>query len=274
MLFLKTLSKIIAPHLSRFQKTQSRTCHSVFDFKELLQHEKPDQFTVHPLTSEHHQMALDAIKRHYLSEHVLVRARKMDLNDRALDEYLVSLMKQGNSLYAKAEDDAVAGVCVNFASSQVDPRNLRVYAQYRQDPNIKDFLCFTAKLQETPNLWEAFKQTKIFEIKMLTVLPEYRRQGLAVTLTERSKELAIDLGYKVIRMDCINPYDYKVAERCMLHCIVKFPLHKLRGPHAPYIKRSSELNQCVRVYVEARAQIDAPDQTKLGNKLELESLIE
>lgn len=43
---------------------------------------------------------------------------------------------------------------------------------------------------------------------MLTVLPEYRRQGLAITLAERSKEQAIDLGYKVIRMDCINPYEY------------------------------------------------------------------
>lgn len=40
-------------------------------------------------------MAVDVIKEHYLREHVLVRARSMDLNDRALDEYLGSLLKQG-----------------------------------------------------------------------------------------------------------------------------------------------------------------------------------
>ncbi|KAL0822383.1 hypothetical protein ABMA28_004472 [Loxostege sticticalis] len=269
MLCLKRLSRILSTNLLQ---SQSRKCHSVFDFKELLQQEKTENFTVHPVLSEQHQMAVDVIKEHYLREHVLVRARSMDLNDRALDEYLGSLLKQGNTLYARTEDGAVAGVCVNFASSQVDPRNLRLYAYYRQDPDVKDFLCFTAKLQETPNLWEAYQQKKIFEIKMLTVLPEYRRQGLAITLAERSKEQAIDLGYKVIRMDCINPYDYKVAERCMLQCIVKFPLHKLRGPHAPYIKRSSELNRFVRVYVAA--QPDTADHTLLQRQIDLESLIE
>lgn len=42
---------------------------------------------------------------------------------------------------------------------------------------------------------------------MLTVLPEFRRQGLAVLLAEQSIELAYDQGYKVIRMDCINPHE-------------------------------------------------------------------
>ncbi|CAG9793972.1 unnamed protein product [Diatraea saccharalis] len=189
-------------------------------------------------------MAVDVIKRHYLNEHILVRARNMDLNDRALDDYLVNLLKQGNTLCAKTVDGAVAGVCVNFASSPVDPGNLRLYAYYRQ-------------------------------IKMLTVLPEFRRQGLAVLLAEKSKEQAMDQGYKVIRMDCINAYDYKVAERCMLQCIVKYPLHKLRGPNAPYIKRNSAFNRYVRVYVDARTQNDVPDKHFIRQRqIDIDSLIE
>ena len=42
---------------------------------------------------------------------------------------------------------------------------------------------------------------------MITVLPEFRRQGLAVLMAEKSKELAKDQGYNVIRMDCINPFE-------------------------------------------------------------------
>ncbi|KAF9419429.1 hypothetical protein HW555_004077 [Spodoptera exigua] len=252
---------------------ESKQCHSVFGIMDLIHQEKPDHFTLSQVTSEHHDIALQVIKRHFLSEHVLVRARNMDIsNDYALDEYLVSLLKQGNSIFARAEDGTIAGLCVNFASSPIDPRNLRNYAFYRQDPNTKDFLYFTAKLQETPNLWDIFKQQKVYEIKMLTVLPEFRRQGLAVFMAEKSKDLAHDQGYNVIRMDCINPYDYKIAERCMLQCLVKFPLHKVRGANAPFIKRSSDFNRCVRVYVDARPQPDT-DRTTI-KKQDLESLIE
>lgn len=37
---------------------------------------------------------------------------------------------------------------------------------YFQDPNTKDFLYFTAKLQETPNLWDTYKQAKVFEVNL------------------------------------------------------------------------------------------------------------
>lgn len=252
--------------------TRLQKCHSVFGIKDLIHQEKPDHFAVKQVQSENHKDAIDIIKKYYMTEHVLVKSRKMDLsNDRALDEYLANVLKQGNSLFAKADDGSIAAICVSFASSPVDPRNLRNYAFYRQDPNTKDFLYFTAKLQETPNLWEIYKQQKVFEIKMLTVLPEFRRQGLATMLAEKSKDQALDQGYNVIRMDCMNPYDFKIAERCMLKCIVKFPLHKLRSTTAPYIKRSSDHNRCVRVYVSsALVKIDAVRE----NEGDLESLIE
>ncbi|CAK1544973.1 unnamed protein product [Leptosia nina] len=234
-----------------------RKCHNVFGIKDLLQPEKHETLNIQHLRAENQEMALDIIKRYYLSEHIISRSRKIDLSeDRAIDEYLLSIFKQGNSIYAKTEDGAVAGLCINFALSPVDPKNLRNFAFYRQDPNTKDFMYFIAKLQETPNLWNLFNQTKIFEIQMLTVLPEYRRQGLASMLVEKSKEQAQELNYNVVRMDCINPYDFKIAERCKLSCLVKFPLHKLRGPNAPFIKRSSEHNRCVRVYVHVNTQTD------------------
>ncbi|XP_045495996.1 uncharacterized protein LOC123694574 [Colias croceus] len=240
-----------------FQLSQYRYCHNVFGIKDLLQPEKHEPLTIKQIRSDDHNAVIDIIKEYYLTEHVFVQTRNMDLKeDRAIDEYIAMLLKQGNSIYARAKDGSIAGLCVNFASSPVDPKNLRNYAFYRQDPNTKDFLYFIAKLQETPNLWNIYKQPKIFEIKMLAVLPEYRRQGVAVMLAEKSKEQAQDQGYNVIRMDCINQYDFKIAERCMMSCLVKFPLHKLRGPNAPFIKRSSDHNRCVRVYVHARIHTD------------------
>ncbi|XP_004931559.1 uncharacterized protein LOC101737225 [Bombyx mori] len=253
--------------------SQIRKC--VFGIKDLIHQEKPENFSVCQVTSEDHEAAVDAIKRHFLSEHVLVISRNMNVNnDRALDEYLIGLLKQGNTLFAKDDNGSIAGVCVNFASSPVDPKNLRHYAFYRQDPNTKDFLYFIAKLQETPNLWDIFKQQKVFEIKMLTVIPEYRRQGLAVMLAEKSKELAHDQGYNIVRMDCINPYDYKIAERCMLQFMVKFPLHKLRGANAPFIKRSSEHNRYVRVYTSVGTNADVDRDTFKQKQIDLENLIE
>lgn len=45
----------------------------------------------------------------------------------------------------------------------------------------------------------------------------------------------------------------------MLSCLVKFPLHKLRGAKASFIKKNSEHNKYVRVYVDAPVALDAPD---------------
>lgn len=44
-------------------------------------------------------------------------------------------------------------------------------------------------------------------MKMLAVIPEFRRQGVATMLAEKSKAQAQDQGYHVVRMDCINPYE-------------------------------------------------------------------
>ncbi|XP_045766747.1 uncharacterized protein LOC123868317 isoform X1 [Maniola jurtina] len=266
------LSKFLPTIAKRFRFIQKRNCYSIFGIKDLVQHEKqPDSFSIVPVQSSNHETAIRMAKRYFLTEHVFVRARHMDLNnDRAIDEYIIGLLKQGNSLFAKTADGTVAGFCINFAASPVDPQNLRNYAYYRQDPNTKDFLYFTAKLQETPHLWNIFKEDKVFEIKMLAVLPEYRRQGLATMLAQKSKEQAKDQGYKIVRMDCINPYDHKIAERCMLSCLVKFPVHKLRGTNAPFIKKSSDHNTCLRVFVEAPVKQDAPNM----KQIDFESMFE
>ncbi|CAB3247634.1 unnamed protein product [Arctia plantaginis] len=273
-MFASVLTKLRLGNHLKSLTTQTRTCHSVFGIKELIQPQKLGNFRVSQVSPDEHNKMLDIIKQYYMPNHVLVRDRNLDLSsDCALDEYFLNLFKQGNSLYLTAEDGTVAGLSVNFASSPVDPRNLRNYAFYRQDSNTKDFLYFMAKMQETPNLWDIFKESKIFEIKMIAVLPEFRRQGLATLLAEKSKELAHDQNYNIVRMDCINPHDYKIAERCMMNCVIKFPLHKVRGATAPFIKRSSDLNVLLRVYVAARAQPNVKDD--LDHELKrLELLIE
>lgn len=59
-----------------------------------------------------------------------------------------------------------------------------------------------------------------------------------------------------------------------MQCIVKFPLHKLRGANAPYIKRKSEFNQYVRVYVDARAQLETDNSAIKGKYADLENRTE
>lgn len=59
-----------------------------------------------------------------------------------------------------------------------------------------------------------------------------------------------------------------------MSCLTRFPLHKLRGANAPFIKKSSEYNRYVRVYIEARIQEDKPDRIRLKQRHDFESLIE
>lgn len=57
-------------------------------------------------------------------------------------------------------------------------------------------------------------------------------------------------------------FSYKIAERCMMSCIAKYPIHKLRSPTAPFIKRNSEYNKYLRVYIHLQMQSQSNDNTK------------
>lgn len=58
------------------------------------------EFLLSPVGVKEHEVAINMLKQHYLSEHVMVRARNIDLtDDRAIDEYLVSLLKQGKQVF-------------------------------------------------------------------------------------------------------------------------------------------------------------------------------
>ncbi|XP_063623555.1 uncharacterized protein LOC134795590 [Cydia splendana] len=271
------LTKWLPSALKKFRTNRRQidvTGHNVLGIEDLMQRQKPGKIHIEPMAIEHHDQAVQILKVHYLSEHVLIRAHGTDvMTDNALDEYIYSLLKQGNTLCAKSYDGNPVGICVNIASGPADSKFLRDYANHRQDPYTKDFLNFIAKLQETPNLWDVFKVPKIFEIKMLTVIPEYRRRGLATMLAESANEMAETQGYDVVRMDCINPHDFKIAERLLFHCMARFPLKALcarnligNGDHYTPVGY-------VRVYVGARTR-DHPDAELRQKRRELESLIE
>lgn len=225
-------------------------CHSVFGIHKLIKRDTPNNFKVYPIAKDVQSSVISIIKEFYLSEHVFVKYRHINITqDHAIDEYLRAVLRQGNSLCAKTEDGSIAGVCINCVTTPIEVQNLYNFAFYRQDVNLKDLLSFMAKLDETPNLWKTLQLSKIFEIKMLTVLPQFRRQGLAVLLAERSKALALEEGHKCVRLNCINDYDYKIAEHCMMRCIAKYPLHRIRSPKGPYINEASEHNKYLRVYL-------------------------
>ncbi|XP_047993546.1 uncharacterized protein LOC125231981 [Leguminivora glycinivorella] len=248
--------------------------HNVLGIEDLMQREKISKILIEPMAVDQHHQAVQILKEHYLREHVLIRAHGMNvMHDNALDEYLYNLLRQGNTICAKTYDGTPVGICVNTVSNSVDPKILKDYAHYRQDPATKEFLSFIAKLQETPNLWDVFKVPKIFEIKMLTVIPKYRRRGLATMLAESSNEMADTQGYDVVRMDCINPHDYKIAERLLFHCMAKIPLKVLHARNQ--IGHGDHYTPVgyVRVYVGARSR-DHPDSELKKKRRELESLVE
>ncbi|XP_061714958.1 uncharacterized protein LOC133523415 [Cydia pomonella] len=271
------LTKWLPSALKKFRTNRRQidfAGHNVLGIEDLMQREKPGKILIEPILKKQYHQAVQILKEHYLSEHVLIRAHGLDvMQDNALDEYLYSLLKQGNTVCAKTYDGKPVGICVNIASGPADSKILRDYAHYRQDPHTKEFLTFIAKLQETLNLWDVFKVPKIFEIKMLTVIPEYRRRGLATMLAESSNEMAETQGYDIVRMDCMNPHDFKIAERLLFHCMAKFPLKALRartrighGDHYTPVGY-------VRVYVGARTR-DQPDAELKQKRRELESLVE
>lgn len=49
----------------------------------------------------------------------------------------------------------------------------------------------------------------------------------------------------------------------MMKCVAMFPIHKLRSATSPYIKKNSEFNKMLRVYVDL---INVQDKKKSFNE--------
>ncbi|PSN56371.1 hypothetical protein C0J52_13971 [Blattella germanica] len=108
---------------------------------------------------------------------------------------------------------APLSVCLNGTFMAKDIGHLEKLAAHCQCKRTQRLLRFWAYLDRESELWNQYGVSRIFEIRILATDKRFRGRGIATALAKNSLNLAKELGFPLVRMDCTNHYSSLAAKR-------------------------------------------------------------
>ncbi|XP_017786621.1 PREDICTED: dopamine N-acetyltransferase-like isoform X2 [Nicrophorus vespilloides] len=165
-----------------------------------------------------------------------------------LEEFSVKSIKDGLSLMAVSESGKVVGVCLNGAMRRND-----VEEDEEDCPNEKfaKILNLLETVDKQADIFGKFPDVNsVMNVKILSVDTTWRGRGIAKQLMDRTRDMAREQGYGIMRVDCTSNFSARAIARLGFECVytLKYADHKVDGqvvfepehPHtevAVYIQR-------------------------------------
>uniref|UniRef100_A0A182K432 N-acetyltransferase domain-containing protein n=1 Tax=Anopheles christyi TaxID=43041 RepID=A0A182K432_9DIPT len=150
-------------------------------------------------------------------------------NQTALLEYIRLVLRDSFTLLAlsNAPPERIVGVAISRRSCCWDGRQLIERADRTRCDQLRKLLYIWSIVETEPNLHQHFCTRCLFEIAFLATASDSQRQGIGSHLTQRSLELARDLGFHFARMNCTCEYSSRVASKAGLECHWTVAYHHL-----------------------------------------------
>ncbi|XP_018402170.1 PREDICTED: dopamine N-acetyltransferase-like isoform X2 [Cyphomyrmex costatus] len=130
-----------------------------------------------------------------------------------LEEYCSNASFENNlSLMAVSASGTIVGVLLNGKmglSSNEEPE----YIRSCKNPKFKKILRLLHHLDKSVNMGERFPDSKIMEVRIISVDTNWRGRGVGTTLMEKTSEMAKEQGFHYLRADCTSIFTTKMCER-------------------------------------------------------------
>ncbi|EEZ98630.1 uncharacterized protein LOC662664 [Tribolium castaneum] len=174
------------------------------------------------------------------------------------DDITIQSLSEGYSLIAKCKYNGdILGACINETCHCWDPDIKDSLACKVSDVKSRQLLHFYAHIQRAPDLWRKYGVQKIFEICYLFVRKDQRGKGIAYDLTEKSRVLAADCGFSLVRIDATSNNTAKLCEKMKLKLVEEIPYCTYVGADQRPIFRPPDPHKSVKIYVDDEPQKNA-----------------
>ena len=160
-----------------------------------------------------------------------------------LEKYCMNCIDEDLSFAAVPKSGvAPLSVCLNGTFTAKDIGSFEKLAAHCPCKKTQSLLRFWAFLDRESALWNQYGVFRIFEIRILATDQRYRGRRIATALTHKSVELAKELGFPLVRMDCTSHYSALTAKRLGMEIAYSLkysdyltrngrPLFDTRAPH-------------------------------------------
>ncbi|XP_025204683.1 dopamine N-acetyltransferase-like [Melanaphis sacchari] len=185
-------------------------------------------FNIVPITDDDKKAVINSLKQYFFRDEPLCACSGLIEENESviqLENFCVDLLKDGISFMAvSTETGEIMGVSLNSATCR--DTKIKEIDEEKNDksPKFNDIMDLLSKAERDINIFEKYPSIdRIMELKIITVNEAYRGQGVCKTLVNKSKELALELGYQMIYVECSSTFTAMAVERLGFQCIYSFP---------------------------------------------------
>ncbi|XP_063978800.1 arylalkylamine N-acetyltransferase 1-like isoform X2 [Diachasmimorpha longicaudata] len=130
-----------------------------------------------------------------------------------LEEYSMSSLEQNLSLMAVASSGAIVGVQINGTTESPEEEEEPDYIKACENAKFKKILKLLHHVDQEVDVLKRYPEKKIMDIRIISVDSNWRGQGVAAALFEKTIEIGRELGYDLIRTDCSSHFTARLCKR-------------------------------------------------------------
>jgi len=212
-----------------------------------------DPFIILRASPEDTEEILDLMWESYFPDEPITKSTGLHLQrNEIFDQETTNTLSKGISLIARCKyNGCLVGGCINNVLCPWDADMMEKFACTLKNEKMAELYMFFAYLIRAPDLFDKYCTSQVFEIQMVFVRHTDRKKGLACRLVQASRDLAVDLGYQIIRVDASNIQSAKICEKLKMKLVFELPYCSYIGENMEPVFKVNEPNQTLRVYIDA-----------------------
>ncbi|XP_022182146.1 dopamine N-acetyltransferase-like [Myzus persicae] len=179
-------------------------------------------FDIVPITDNDKQIVQNSLKKYYLRDEPLSASVGFLEEEESIirfEKACAGIIKHGVSFMAiSAETGEMMGASLNMTVCRSD--GIKQYGDENKSSKLNDILILLDKAERETDVFGKYPNVdRMMDLKIITVNEEYRGLGICKALINKSKELALELGYQMMYVQCASHFTAKAVESCGFQCI-------------------------------------------------------
>lgn len=174
-----------------------------------------DNFEFMLIKPIHYDEVIEHLKENFFYDeplnHAVGLCRIKGESNPELEKHSLATLSDGVSIAIKNSKGKIIGVCLNGFLHPGDTLKAREALDSCQDERFKKIFNLLYEQNLKVNLFELLNVDIIFEYRILSVDKEYRGQGLAKKLIQKSEEIARKYHCKVVKGDATAVGSLKIC---------------------------------------------------------------
>lgn len=164
-------------------------------------------------------------------------------------EWTLKLLDEGTSFVAvDDEKNIIVGACLTGVDEPTSKLATLEAAARTTNKKFAQYLTLYARLDNEADIYKRFNVGKVFHVSAAVVHDNYRGRSIALTLFEKSFELATALGFKASSVNCSNYYTEKIAKKLHMKLLNELDTATIKDEEGNRLVYSKPPHTHIRTY--------------------------